>query len=311
MIGEVRSELRLAWRSFVLPAFLILAAIFAILNVSNTAETVRADYSLVQHTKAEYAANHLDFAAALHKPAVITTQGGAQSVSNLARYDYDTMATVTLAISPASTVPETLKYFGFLLFPAFFFLLGLWMSTSQRRHNVEKATIVRAGTARTVTARQLALLVCAAGVIAVVEVVDVIGRSIAQALLARDIPFAAFVPLSPAPAQNPLAQWGVILLVVLFFGWGGIAVGAFSGVFAIPSLVFLAWDYVVPILAVHDPRNWFTVLGHSVFRYDTGFQLATPIPLPPTIALVAVVAATLAIAAVGYLGIRIRNPLAT
>jgi hypothetical protein len=311
VIAEVRTELRLAWRSFVLPALLILCALIAVLNVANTAQLVRSDYSLLQHTRAEYAANHLDFAADLRKPVVVTTHGGQQSITNLARYDYDTMATAATAMSPASTMTESLKYFGFLIFPAIFFLLGLWMSTSQRRHHLEKATLVRAGTARTMAARQLALVASGVVVIAVVEFADVIARAITQAVLSAHIPLAAFAPLSPAPAQNPWAQWGVILLVVLFFGWGGITVGAFAGVFAIPGLAFLVWDYVVPIFAAHDPRNWFAVLGHSVFRYDTGFQLTAAIPLGVPFALVAVFVATVLLGAIGYLGIRIRNPLAT
>jgi hypothetical protein len=311
VIAETRTELRLAWRSFVLPGVLILCALIAVLNVSNTSQLVRSDYSLLQHTRAEYAANHLNFAADLRKPVVVTTNGGQQSITNLARYDYDTMATAATAMSPASAEPESLKYFGFLIFPAIFFLLGLWMSTSQRRHHLEKATLVRAGTAKTLAARQLALVASAVAVIAVVELADVIARAIAQASLSAQIPLSVFAPLSPVPAQNPWAQWGVILLVVLFFGWGGIAFGAFAGVFAVPGLVFLVWDYVVPIFAVHDPRNWFAVLGHSVFRYDTGFQLTAPIPLGEPVALVAVLVTTVALGAIGYLGMRIRNPLAT
>jgi len=311
MIAETRMELRLAWRSFVLPALLVLCALVAVLNVVNTAQVVRSDYSLLQHTRAEYAANHLDFAADLRKPVVVTTNGGQQSITNLARYDYDTMATAAAAMSPASTTTESLKYFGFLIFPAIFFLLGLWMSTSQRRHHLEKATLVRAGTARTLAARQLALIVSAVAVVAVVELVDAVSRVITQASLSAQIPLGVFVPLSPSPTQNPWAQWGVILLVVLFFGWGGITVGAFAGVFAIPAIVFLVWDYVVPIFASQDPRNWFTVLGHGVFRYDTGFQLTAAIPIGVPIALIAAVVTTIALGGIGYLGIRIRNPLAT
>ena len=311
MIDEVRTELRLAVRSFVLPVFLVLAAVFAILNVVNTSSLVQSDYALVQHTRAEYAANHMDFAADLRKPVVITKQNGGESISNLARYDYDTMVAAKEAISPASTVPETLKYFGFVIFPAIFFLLGLWMLTSQRRHHLEKATLVRAGTVKTIAARQVSLLVCAIAIIAVVELVDVIARSIAQAVLAHSIPFAVFEPLSAQPVQDSWAQWGVILVVVLFFGWGGIAVGAFAGVFAVPGIVFLGWDFIVPILGPNDPRNWFIVLAHGVFRYDAGFQLAPSVSLALPLALSATLVTTIALAGLGYLGIRIRNPLAT
>jgi hypothetical protein len=311
ILSQVRVELRLIWRGFVLPICLVICALLAVGNVVNTAGSVRADYGLVQHTRAEYAANGMNFAADLKKPAKVTTSGDEQSVTNLARYDYDTMASAIIAISPASTVSETLKYFGFLLYPLVFFLIGLWLATGQRRYRLEKVTLVRTGAVRAVAARQLTLLVVAAIVTATILIVDVVARAIATSVLASQLPFAAFSPLSPPPPQNPLAQWGVIALVVVFFGGAGLAVGALAGVFAIPAIVFLIWDYVVPFLGAHDPRNWFDVLGHSVFTYASTFELSPAIPLAVPIALTAAVVGAVILLGLGYLGIRIRNPLAT
>ena len=123
----------------------------------------------MQHTRAEYRANGMNFDADLHKPAVVVVKGDVQTVTNLARYDYDSAADSIVALSPSSSVPETLKYFGFIFFPVVFFLLGLWMSTVQRRYHLEKVTLTRSGTARTMAARQLALL--AAAVVVVVAVI--------------------------------------------------------------------------------------------------------------------------------------------
>jgi hypothetical protein len=311
VLRQVPVELRLLWRGFVLPVCLIICALLAVGNVANTANSVRADYALVQHTRAEYAANGMNFAADLGKPAKVTTSGNEQSVTNLARYDYDTMANAVIAISPASSVTESLKYFGFLLYPLVFFLVGLWLATGQRRYRLEKVTLVRVGTVRTVAARQLTLLVVAAIVTATILVVDAVSRAVATSTLAAQLPLSAFSPLSPQPTQNSFAQWGVIVLVVLFFGGAGIAVGAFTGVFAVPAIVFLIWDYVVPFLGAHDPRNWFDVLGHAVYSYASTFELSPPIPLGVPIALAAALAGAVVLLALGYLGIRIRNPLAT
>ncbi|HEY5231310.1 MAG TPA: hypothetical protein VIJ11_10540 [Galbitalea sp.] len=311
VLGQTRVELRLLWRGFVLPICLVICALLAVANVDNTAGSVRADYGLVQHTRAEYAANGMNFAADLKKPAKVTTSGDEQSVTNLARYDYDTMASAVIAISPASSVTESMKYFGFLLYPLVFFLVGLWLATGQRRYRLEKVTLVRAGTARTVAARQLALLVVSAIVTATILVVDAVSRAIATSMLAAQLPLSAFSPLSPQPVQNSGAQLGVIVLVILFFGGAGIAVGAFTGAFAIPAIVFLIWDYIVPFLGVHDPRNWFDVLGHAVYSYASTFELSPAIPLAVPVALTAALLGAVLLLGLGYLGIRIRNPLAT
>jgi hypothetical protein len=310
MIRETVFELRLLWRSFVLPLMLVIVAVLAAANVMNAAGSVRSDYAQVEHTRTEYAVNGMEFKADLKRAPDVKTAGDNQAIGNLARYDYDAAASAIVAISPASTVDEVLKYFAFLIYPLLFFLLGLWSATGQRRYRFEKVTLVRAGGARTTAARQLALLAAAAVIIGVTLITDVITRSIEYSILAGQIPFDVFRPLTAAPIANPAAQWGVILLVALFFGGGGIAVGAISGVFAIPALVFLAWDFVIPIVAVHDPRNWFAVLGHAVFTYSPSFQLAQPVPLALPIALTAATAVTVLLLALGYVGIRLRNPRA-
>jgi hypothetical protein len=310
MIRETAFELRIMWRSFVLPLMLVLVAVLAVANAMNAADSVRSDYVQVEHTRTEYAANGMDFMADLKRSPDVTTEGGDQSIGNLARYDYDVAANAIVAISPTSAVDEALKYFGFLIYPLLFFLLGLWSATSQRRYRLEKVTLVRAGSARTTAARQLALLAAAAIIIGITLIADVVTRSIEYSILAGQIPFDVFRPLTAAPVANPAAQWGVILLVALFFGGGGIAAGAITGVFAIPALVFLAWDLVIPIVWVHDPRNWFAVLGHAVFTYSPSFQLAQPVPLALPIALAAGTASAVVLLALGYVGIRLRNPRA-
>jgi hypothetical protein len=309
--AATRSEIRLLWRGFVLPVVLIVCALFAVGNVVNQTTAVRADYALVQHTRAEYRANGMDFQADLAKPAKVVTQGDEQTISNLARYDYDTMASAIAALSPASTVSEVLKYFGFIFFPVLFFLLGLWMSTVQRRYHLEKVTLTRAGPFVTVGARQLALLVSAAVVVIVVTVVDAASRAIATGILSSQLPFANYAPLSPAAIHSPLAEWGIALLVIAFFGAAGIAVGSLVGVFAIPAILFLIWDLVVPFLGPNDPRNWFVFLGHSAFDFGSGFQLAPAIPVAATIALLGTVGGSVVLVVLGYLLSRLRNPLAT
>jgi len=307
----VRGELRLLWRGFVLPVCLVICALFAVGNVINEVTAVHSDYTLVQHTKAEYKANGMDFAADLAKPAKVVTHGDEQTISNLARYDYDTMAAAIVALSPESSMTEVLKYFGFIFFPALFFLVGLWMSTVQRRYHLEKVTLARAGTAATIAARQLALLIAAVVVVVAVLVVDAISRALATGIVSEQLPFGSYPPLSPVPAHSPLAQWALILLVVVFFGAAGIAVGAATGVFAVPAILFLIWDLVVPFLGPNDPRNWFVVLGHSVFDFGSGFQLAPAIPIAESIALAGTLGGAAVLVVLGYLVVRIRNPLAT
>jgi hypothetical protein len=311
LAAEVRLEARLLWRGILLPVCLVICALFAVANVGNQMDAVRSDYSLVQHTREEYKANGMDFTADLAKPAHVVTHGNEQSVTNLARYDYDNMAASIVALSPQSSVPETLKYFGFVFFPVLFFLLGLWMSTVQRRYHLEKVALVRSGTARRIAARQLALVVAAVLTVVMVVAVDIVARIIATRIMSTQLPFADYPPLSAPPSQNQWAQWGIVLLVVAFFGGGGILLGAVTGVFAVPALLFLIWDLVVPFLGPNDPRNWFVVLGHSAFNYTSGFQLAPAIPLAQSVALVCGVVTAVLLLGLGYLGIRMRNPLAT
>lgn len=310
MIRQLAAELRLAWVSLLLPIVIVLVAVLAVLNVANSAQAVRDDFTLLQHTRSEYAKNGMDFAADLRRPEAVTTTAGEQTVNNLARFDYDNLATAIHDIAPSSSPAESLKYFGFLVFPVVFFLIGLWMSTTQRRYSTEKITLVRAGPARAVAGRQLAVVGSAAIITIATLLADVLSRTVARASLASEIRLGEFPPLTQPKPDVPLAQWAVILLIAVFFGAGGVAVGSIAGVFAIPALVFLAWDFILPIVAQNDPRNWFTVLGHAVFNYSASFELVQPIPLPTLAAALLAAGCSVVLVAVGYVGIRIRNPLA-
>jgi hypothetical protein len=311
MINEIRTELRFAWRSFVIPAALILCALIAVANVFSAVGTLNSAYSDMQHTHAQYLSMHTDWAAAISKPDTVVTVGDMTTASNPARYSYDQFTTSVIDLSPGSSVPETLKYIGFIVYPALFFLIGVWLVTGQRRYRLDKVALVRAGGARGLAAKQCALGIIAAVCVAATLAIDVAFRSVLYAQAASSIPLYKYPPLPPIAAHSAVEQWGVALLAIMFFGAAGVAIGTFSGVFAIPAVVFLGYNFVFPILWVHDPRNWFQVLGHAAFDYSGAFELADPKPLAIPIALVASVISTLAFIGLGYVGIRIRNPRAT
>lgn len=308
--GVARAELRLSVVSGLLPALAILAGLLAIAGAMGAVQNVRDDYALLQHTRAEYAHNGMDFEADLAKPANVSSSGDDEVVGNLARYDYDTLSATIDASRPASSPVEVAKFFGFVVFPVLFFLLGLWVSTVQRRFGLEKTALVRVGPLRLVAGRQVAVIAGAAALVASTLIVDLVTRAIAFGILASELPLEQFPPLAPVAAANPTMQTAVVLLVACFFGGAGIAVGTAVGSFAVPALLFLGWDLVLPIAAVGDPRNWFAVLGHAVFRYSDAFQLTRPIPLAEWIAALLAVGATMVLFVIPHLAARVRNPLA-
>jgi hypothetical protein len=314
MINGIRSELRFAFRSFVIPIAIIVCALIAVGSAFISANAVESDYSQLQATRAQYEQRHASFEAALSKPDHVVSSGGVTSTDNPARFDYDTMVEDIAALSPANSIQESFKFLGFLVYPIVFFLVGLWLATGQRRYRLDKVTLVRMGGPRSMASKQIAMVLIAAMCVAVTLAAGVVTRSALYPQLASQLPLSSFHPLSPLPAQDPGQQWAVMLLVTVFFGGAGIAVGTIFGVFAIPAIVFIVYDFIVPVLGTHDPRNWLEVLGHAVFTYSmsaVGFQLADPKPLALPIALGLTVTSAVILVALGYVGIRIRNPRAT
>jgi hypothetical protein len=282
-------------------------------NVNNRVNDLRADYALVQHTRAEYRANGESFTAALAQPAKVVTKGDEQTVTNLARFDYDNLSNAIVDLSPSNTVSDSLYFFSFVLFPLIFFFLGLWMSSIARRYRFEKSLIVRNGTAVTVAARQAALIAAALVVLGVVLVVEGISRGIASSTLAQQLPLHSYPPLGPAAHPDIGGQWLLAALIIVFFGGAGILVGSVIGVFGVPAILFLVWDMLVPFLGPGDPRNWFVVLGHAVYRTSGGggVELALALPLAQPLALTFSIGGAGLVVVLGYVGIGIRNPIAT
>jgi hypothetical protein len=157
-------------------------------------------------------------------------------------------------------------------------------------------------------------LVISGIVLVVVLGVEMVARAIGSTAISASLPLSAYPPLGSALVENVGAQLALVLLVTVFFGGAGIAVGALLGVLALPAIVFLLWDLVIPFLGPGDPRNWLVVLGLNAFGNhgnDGGYHLPSALPLPEPLAFVLAVGCGLVLAALPYLGIRMRNPLAT
>ncbi len=314
MRRAVLEHVWLAWRSFALPGLLVVCALLAIANVNNQVQSVRNDYVVLQQTKADYRTNGMDFERDLGRPAHVVTRGDEQSVTNLARFDYDNLTNAVAALKPASALSETLYFFCFVFFPALFFLSGLWLSTIHRRYRFEKVSLVRLGTTRTVLSRQLAMLATAAIVVIVVLAVEALARTIGSNSISGSLPLAAYPPLEPAAVENVGAQLALLLLVTVFFGGAGVAVGQLLGVLALPAIAFLLWDLVIPFLGAGDPRNWIVVLGLDAFGSrgnDGGYRLPSALPLAEPLALALTIGWGVGMIALAYFCVRIRNPLAT
>jgi len=310
MIGEIRLALRLLWVTGPLPLILGIVAALAALNVFSGVNAAYQSQAQFDRTVDAYAQAGDDLGAALREPAGVSESGGSMMVENTARFDYDQLAAALQSLLPFNAVDEALKFQALLVFPAALFVLALWLSTAPRRYGFEKVILVRAGVATTTASRQVTVAVAALLMSAIAVVVDLLGRTVAWAVVSRDIDFAAFPPLEELPEHNPLAQAAVVLAVALFFGWAGLAVGAATGVFIVPTIVFLAWDYVLPILVPHDPRNWFTVLAHGAFDFTSTFALRPALPVDTPIVIAAVAGIIVVLGAAVYPLAGLRNPRA-
>ena len=308
--AQVRNELVVLVRTWALPVAVIVALALTLGNVLNGVNAVTTSVAQLTQTRAMYAENGMDFEAALRAPVTVTGSGSMSEIDNFARYDYDTLVAAVAALRPEATVNETLGYLSFVLFPALFFLLGLWLSTVQRARGFEKTTLVRVGPRRMVLARQSAVVVAGLAVTGVSVTIDVVARGVARVAVERVASFEQYPPLHPLPESAVGQQLVVCALVVVCCGWAGIATGALAGSFAIPAIVFVAYNYVVPVLVAWDPRNWLLVLGHGAFEPSPGFTMATSVPMDGLLALIAVVIGAIVAGLGAQVATRARNPLA-
>jgi hypothetical protein len=310
-VGAVRTQVVLQWKSYVIAVLVALVLALTVANVANSFGAVHDNYRELLQTKAQYAANGMNFAADLAKPAKIVNVDGGQGTSNIARSDYDALSHSIDAMSPGQGPTEVLKYLGIFLFPAIFFLFGAQVASYGNKFRTEKLAVVRLGVFRSMLANQASVLVFIL-IVAIASVLsDVISRAIYGAVLSSQLPVGKYPDLSPFGVTNWLVAAPMLLLVWVFYGTLGYFFGTlFKGV-AVPAIIFIAYNYVLPVFGVFDPRSWVANLARGFFDYSTGsFAIFQPQAISAG-ACLALLAGVTCIAWVGSLVIATRrNPLA-
>ncbi|MGG5251951.1 ABC transporter permease, partial [Neobacillus sp. SM06] len=99
-------------------------------------------------------------------------------------------------------------------------------------------------------------------------------------LIKMDIPINEFKIESLPKDHNVFVQYLLALLVCFIFATIGFYIGILFKGFIVPSLIFVIYDFIIPIMGKLDPRNLISILGHKVFNFQGRMKLFEPIDLP-------------------------------
>ena len=96
---------------------------------------------------------------------------------------------------------------------------------------------------------------------------DLIARTIYGGILSAELPVSSYPDLSPIGATNWILAAPVLLLVWIFYGTLGYFFGTLLKGLAVAAIIFIAYNYVVPVLGALDPRSWVANLSRVFSDY--------------------------------------------
>jgi hypothetical protein len=237
--------------------------------------TARSAIATFRSEKLALEAEGDTLADALSRPLGLTNDGVTEVSDNPLRYFWEKAGRAAANVEPVGNAINSMETVTFLLLPALFFSYGVMLAVRDIRHRTLKVTVVQFGR----TAPMLA------------QVVSVVRGALAAAVGGLGISWGVslgvwqfakgqldFTYLAPPPTPTLttlLATMLATLGVGTFFGMIGLSTGLITRR-AIPLVVgFLAFNFLVPIMSVADPRNLVLVIATEYLDFHGSFRPGT------------------------------------
>lgn len=284
---ELSAELRYQYYSGAMLVVAVLMAVGATVAFTGSASSAQSAHESFVERVEMFEENGVSLGAALEAPMTITRDGNAETIDNPLKYDYLEVGKSFHAIDGVIPLMGTaLDLVTFIVIPLTFLALGANSATFDRRARTMKLRASRDAWPCITAAKLLSIALMAALAItsttlsatAISIVVDDYVRQLTGAI---DYELSA-----PTPASPLIAKLLMTLLVAVFFGFAGYAVGAVTNSTSWPMVLAAAALFVLPFVSPWDPRNLLATLGVEVYDFWGQFRMRPPlvVELPAAVA---------------------------
>ncbi|MGG4013043.1 ABC transporter permease [Bacillus smithii] len=306
ILNSLNIELKYQYFSYIILILFLAILSFSLFNLFIQMSNTKENYDLFLRTIKEYKELGIDINEALNTPVDIEksetgNEGKAEVVSNILRFDYDNVALSLNNMQPERIVTHTLEWLTFLFFPFIFTVYGIYIATYDTKYKTIKVKAVKKNWNQILLSKQLSIYMISTCIIAVVLILNYIVGTILYNHISQKIPVEEFQLSSLPEDNNVVLQVLLSLFICFFFSTLGFYLGILFKGFIAPTIIFLVYNFIVPVLTKFDLRNMVSILGHEVFDFHSSFKLFEPIQMPTHLALISLIVFLILSSIISYL----------
>lgn len=281
MIKKIQRELIYSFYTFI-PLIMITVIMMLIsLNYFNLYKSAIANYDLYKKTEAIHLNQGLNIEEELKKePNIYIDNDGVEVLENVLSYDYKNLVSSINELRPINNISISLKWLTFIFFPLIFTLYGINIGTYDYFYKTIKIKIVHNKWKDVFIGKLLAIYLMTIIIFIVTIFSSIIISNIVFGILKNNIPIHGYIDNSSFDMLSFIKMSILSLTVCLLYGTIGLCIGIIFKSPLIPSLLFVGYNFFLPILFSGDLRNLISTFGHRAFHFDNdGFKLFQPIEI--------------------------------
>lgn len=262
-------------------AFLFLVSYGAVLSCLDNARQSGKKFARQVKLHEEHGES---IAEALKAPTETIIVDGQEIVKNALKYYLIELSNSLEALTTQGLVGSALEFSTFLAFPLLFALFGAFLATRDTRAQTIHIRASLENRGRIVLSAFVTMLLSALGAIIVVAVAAVVLGAIHSGQIEELRHSIDFETLTPESRMHILGKVGFSVLVSMFFGVWGYALGYLTRSALVPTIAATLYLFVLQFFSALDPRNLLTHLSMGAFDYWGGFKIRPPIEVTTTVA---------------------------
>jgi hypothetical protein len=304
MLNNMKREMKYLYFSKILLITLIATIAFSGWNLFLQMKQTQDQYDLYLRTEAEFKKDGIDIEEALRTPANVEMQQSSGSqvaqIDNVLRYDYDNLAYSLYLMNPNHVVSQTLEWMTFMFFPFIFAMFGIYLATYDRKFRTIKIRAVQTGWKTNLLSKQLSMYISSTLIVSISLLTSYIIGMILYQFVVQDIPANEFKLEAIPESHNIFLQYFLSLFICFIFSTLGFYLGTVLKGFMAPTLIFVVYNFIIPILGKFDIRNMLAVLGHKVFDFKGRVQLFIPTEMSLSVVFISLVVLVVLSTAITY-----------
>lgn len=305
ILNNLKKELMYQYFSRIFFIITLLISALMIWSLFMQTTQTKDKYNLYLRTEAEYKKDGIDIEKALKSPMKIdenTESNGDKSevIENILRYDYESLSYSIYAIKPNQILSTSLEWVSFIFLPMIFMIYGIYIATYDRKYKTLKIKSIQYNWKHLIISKQLSMYISGFIMLTISFLSSYIVGRIFYIMITKEIPVEQFQPAKIPSDKNIFIQCGMIFFIVIIFSTLGFCLGVLFKGILIPTLIFVLYNFAIPILGVYDIRNMIAVLGHQVFNFLGNFKLFIPSDMPIGIASLLLISFVLLLTLITY-----------